>query len=283
MHLSTVRFSVSILLAMATMIGTASAAIIAYDGFESYTPGSALDGGAQGSDWTGNWSEANPGDSTLQAASLIDPNGLVSGGSQALRSMPAATRTEVGDYITRTFTAQSGDVYVSFLFQKGAGVDNNDFYNFQLSNGATGNTSNALGVGIRNATGNPFFARVGSSSDNATTDSGTNSTVGETFLVVAKFSKDGSTEYNRTDLFLNPTSSSEPLIADATATANVTGLTQISLFNLRNYSPEAGDTLLIDELRIGTTFASVIPEPTSFALIAGLMSTIWIMLRRRSL
>ncbi|WP_269523000.1 hypothetical protein [Coraliomargarita parva] len=281
MSFSTIRSSVSILLALATMTGTASASLVAYDGFDGYTAGTALNGGAQGSGWTSDWAEATAGDSTIQTAGLIDPNGLVSGGSQALLSQPTAARSNVDDYLTRTFAAQAGDVYISFLLQAGTGIDTSDFYNFQVSNGATGNASDALGVGIRNTSGNPFFARVGSSNDNATTNSLTSSTTGETFLVVAKFSKDGSTEYNRTDLYLNPTSSSEPLTADASATADITGLSEISLFSVRNYNPESGDTIWIDELRIGTTFASVVPEPSSFALIAGFMSMTWVMLRRR--
>jgi len=260
---------------------TTHAVIVAYDGFEDYLSGAQLDGSTQGSGWTGNWTEANPGDSTFQAISLNDPNGLVSGGSKVLSSQPTVDRPNVDDYMTRSFAPQTGDVYMSFLFQKGAGVDVEDFYNFQLSNGATGNTSAALGVGIRNTSGNPFFARVGSSGSGTTNTSSTDSALGETYLVVAKFSKDGSSTYNRTDLYLNPTSLSEPLSADASATDNVTGLTELSLFSIRNYVPESGDSILIDELRIGTTFASVVPEPSSFALIAGLLSMSWLMMRQR--
>jgi hypothetical protein len=160
-------------------------------------------------------------------------------------------------------------------------MGSDDFVNFQVSDGATGNTTAALGVGLRNNPGNPFFARVGSSSSGQTTNAvATNAN--EDYFIVAKFSKDGSSTFNRADLFINPTSLTEPTTADATAISGVTGLTSLSLFSVRHFQPEAGDTLFIDELRFATTFedaVNVVPEPASLA--SGLVGLVLLAARRR--
>jgi hypothetical protein len=262
--------------------GISTAALIASDDFEDYTAGVNLNTGAEGSGWSSNWS-ANLDDTTVQSVSLS--NGTVSGGSQAGRFQATENRSDISDALSRDFASQSGDVYMSFLLQSTSGLGGDDFYNFQITNGAVGNTSAALGVGIRNFGGNPFFARVGSSS-NATTNASTNATQGTTFFLVAKFSKDGSANYNRTDLYINP-GLTEPVTSDATATSNVTGLSSVSLFTVRSFQPELGDTVLFDELRIGTTFADVLPTPAaipepSTPLLILLGTSGLALLRRRS-
>lgn len=266
-------------LIMISLSAFANAALIAYDGFESYSAGSELGGGSGGNDWSGNWQSTDP-HVTSQGFILTDPTGNINGGSQSARLQPTVDLGDTASFMSRGFTATTGsDVYVSFLIRNAGGVDSGDFYNFQVSDGATGNSSSALGVGIRNANGNPFFARAGSSS-NATTNSSTSAALDTTFLIVARFSMNGGSTYQRTDLYINPTGPSDPGTADATATFN-TGLTQLSLLSVRNFSPEALDTLYIDELRVGTTFADVIPEPSAALLAAFGALGILLLMRRR--
>ena len=130
-----------------------------------------------------------------------------------------------------------------------------------------------------------MFARVGSSGSGQTT----NATANTDFLLVANFSKDGSANYNRTDLFIDPPDFTEPGIADATAISAVTGLSSLSLFSVRNFNPEAGDTVFIDSLRLATTFADAlggapiaVPEASTFTLLfASLLSLGFVGWRRR--
>jgi len=269
-------------LGLVAWAATSQAAIIAYDGFENYTSGSNLNGGSLGDNWSGNWTTVG-NHTTVQTTTLVDPNGNVSAGSQAARLQATANLTDEGNFINRGFSAQTGTVYVSFLIRNVSGVDNGDFYNFQVSNGATGNTANALGVGIRNATDNPFFARVGGSG-NVTSNASTNATQGQDFLIVAKFWKDGSSSYNRTDLFLNPVDFTEPGTADATAVWGGTGIDTLSLFSVRNFQPESGDTVIIDELRIATTFEDALgglPVPEPSAALLGAFGSLILLRRRR--
>lgn len=261
-------------------MGTSHAALLTYDGFEDYTVGTGLSGGSQGTGWTSNWTADVA--ATTQTKSLVDGNGLVDGGVKALRMMPTTNQSDLGNFMSRNFASQSGDLYISFLIRHENGIGNDDFYNFQVTNGLTGNTAAAMGVGIRNAGGSPFFARVGSSSSGQTTNATTNAAINTTYLLVAKFSKDGSANYNRVDLFINPSSTAEPGMASATATSNVTGLTSLSTFTVRNFQPEANDTLFFDELRIGTSFADVLPVPEpSSAMLLLFSATAFVFRRRR--
>jgi hypothetical protein len=89
---------------------------------------------------------------------------------------------------------------------------------------------------------------------------------GETVFVVLKYNLDAS----EASLFINPTPGSlepTPQLAVTAGTA-LTLNTGIQSFFVRNNSVEP-DTLLIDELRIGRTWADVttpVPEPTQIAL-----------------
>lgn len=263
--------TLSLACAVAMVTGSAATAdLIAYDGFETYTSGTNLNGGAGGTGWAGNW--ATVGDhTTVQTETMIDPNGNVDGGSQAARVQLTSGQSDIPSFISRALPNVTGTLYMSMLIRREASIGSDDFLNFQVSDGATGNTTAALGVGLRNAGGAPFFARVGSSSSGQTTNASA-TTAGTDYLIVAKFSKDGSANYNRTDLFINPVDASEPMTADATAISGVTGLSTLSLFSVRNFNPEAGDTLFFDELRFATTFedaivAPAIPEPSTLAVV----------------
>ena len=276
------RFAVCASLVLASVsMQPAGAVPIAVETFESYGAGANLNGGSGGTGWTSNWFAAGA-HTTVQPQSLSDPKGLsnaappvsviilANGTVQAV-----GTPGDVGNFLNRAFPATTDTLYMSLLVHVVNGVDSGDFYNFMVSNGATGNTNAGLGVGIRNNTNNPFFSRVGSSGSGDTDNSSTNAVAGQTFLLVAKFSKDGSANYNRTDLFINPTSLVEPGTPDAFSVSGVTGLSTLSLFSVRNFNPESGDTVFIDNIRFAATFADAIgvPEPGTVLLsLAGLAS-----------
>ncbi len=261
-----------LLTALAAMwpVQRAEAIVLASDDFESYAPGSDLNGGSGGFGFAGNWAATGAsggGHTTVAAATLMDPNAVSNGGSQAARLAPTTNLGDIGNFLNRPLPTTSLDtVYMSFLIRPESGVENNEFYNFQASDGATGNSSNALGVGIRNNPGNPFFARVGSSG-NSTVNSSTNATLGDDFLLVARFSKTGmSTTYNQTALFINPVDGNEPVVPDAVANHGAPNISDLSLFSVRNFNPDAGDVVWIDNLRFADTFADAVgvtpPAPT---------------------
>ncbi len=95
-------------------------------------------------------------------------------------------------------------------------------------------------------------------------------TGGETVFVVLRYNFD-SVNGDSASLFINPTPGSAEPAAQLTVTAGtaLTLNTGIQSFFVRNNSVEP-DTLLIDELRIGTSWADVtpvaVPEPSAAAL-----------------
>jgi len=92
----------------------------------------------------------------------------------------------------------------------------------------------------------------------------------ETVFVVLKYTFD-SVNGDSANLFINPTPGSAEPATHLTVTAGTAlnlNTTGIRSFFVRNNSVEP-DALLIDELRIGDTWADVtpaVPEPTSVAL-----------------
>lgn len=261
------------LLATVALPARVQAALIAYDGFETQTIGN-LGGQTGGSNWTApTWTAITS--VQVAAGGLNYNNGAISinGGAQAAQFVDNANSDSA---VSRSFPAQTGTVYFSFLFTAPTGLEMSDFLGFQLNNDTLELSSGT--IGLRNNAGNPFFARISSSSDtqaqNANSAVNANST--DTFLLVGKLSHSGG-NYNRMDLFVNPSSLTEPGTPTITATAN-TGINSVSMFNVRNVNLDSGDLYRFDELKIGTTFASVvtpIPEPSGVLLalsgVAGLV------------
>lgn len=258
----------------------AHSAIIASDDFEDYLAGSNIHNGNFGSGFTNPWNAV--GDhSTAQSNSLSVPSSGVDGGSQALRLQPTTNLGDEGSFISRTIPATTDTLYLSMIVRKEV-MDGSDFINFMVSDGATGNTNGALSFGLRNVSGNPIFARVGSSSSGQTIDS-INAVANTNYLLIGKFSKDGSANYNRADLYINPTSAVEPGTADAIAISSVTGIDTLSLFNVRHFQPEAGDTIWVDRMVFATSFEeafSGIPEPSTTTVL-GLVAGLGLLRRRR--
>lgn len=229
----------------------ARAVLVAYEDFESYTAGSDVNGGTGGAGWASNW-VATASQATVQTKTLT--NALVDGGSQALRIQPTANISNNENIIDRNFSSLTGDVYVGMLLRVES-YENDDFLQLYASNGATtGNSSGSMAAGILNTTNNPFFVRVAGQN----TTSSTTTTDGTDYLVVTKYSKDGSGMFNRTDLYVNPPSTAEPGTTDVTRVGPDSTVSALSQFHTRVFSLETDDSIFLDELRVGTTFADAI-------------------------
>lgn len=252
--------------------GDLRAAIIASDGFETYTAGNALNANNGGTGFTGAYA-VQSANVTVAALPLSYSAGTVAvtGGSNAVRVSGATNNDQL---ISRPFAAQTGTVYVSFLYQASSTLE--AFLQFGFSDVASGEPKGSVGlqgIGGNSANLETFFVRVpnGSTTQSVST---TPIVAGQTYFVVGKFSKvSGSTVYNQVELFLNPTSDIEgspTLIATSTAG---TGTGTYSNFILRTARLDDGNTYNFDALTIGTTFADVvpttaIPEPSTLALLA---------------
>ncbi|MEX0775888.1 MAG: PEP-CTERM sorting domain-containing protein [Phycisphaeraceae bacterium] len=235
------------------------AALVAWDDFESHAAGSGLSGGAGGAGWTSNWS-ADPG--VLVQNAQVDQ-----GGSRSAEIAGAVNSVSVAN---RSFATRTTTTYFSVRIEAVAGLENSDFLHFYLGNSTStiNGNNNSGGVGLLSTTTSFLGTRVGTSNGGTTVSSSTTAIQGTTYLLVGKLWKDGSSNFNRIDLFIDPASSTEPVTANATQTGD-SGLGGISVFGVRSFNFDSGDIYQFDSVRIGTTFADVIPEPASAALLLG--------------
>lgn len=172
--------------------------------------------------------------------------------------------------ISRTFASQTGDLY----FAVDVAFGNAEFVWFNFSDDTDDN--NSLGFTSTNDGG----PAVRSRGRDGSSVNGGNVSVGNALnTIVLKASKsDPSGNYDTVELFLNP-GSTEPLVADSSIVVD-TGISALDTFRVRrggggvSRAPE----VTIDNLRIATTYAEVIPEPASATALSvlGLLS-----LRRR--
>src|SRR5215204_4879018 len=129
--------------------GYSRAALVASDGFDSYTAGSQLESGADGSAGTGlnggtgftgayNIDDLNKSHADVVAQGLSYGAGGVSidGGANAARLTGALSLSN--DFVTRAFAAQSGTLYLSFLLRGTQTTTDEDFLQFGFSGGTAG-------------------------------------------------------------------------------------------------------------------------------------------------
>ena len=247
---------VPVLLAFALLSpAPARGALIAYDYFEDYAGGSALNGQSGGVGWVGPW--------TAHASEVTVQSGVIPTWGQ---SAQIATTGNNNNIMERAFPVQTATVYVGFLVRTTGGWDSSDFMQFYLN--TTVGASETVGVsgGVALATNSPYFARLDGSANT------TNSTTAfhsddQTFQVVLKFSRSG-TNYDRTDIYVNR---ADETTADATRTTGSSGVSSLSRFHLRTWQINTGQEIYFDALRIGTSYGEVLatapipPPPAYFA------------------
>lgn len=228
--------------AIAMAASAARGNLITYEGF-NYSPG-ALAGDNGGSGWTNAWSvSGTSGTVSSTGMTYTDGSGKmlpVTGGSANVNSQ--------GDFRTPSSTPNSGTLYISFIAQ--VPTASGSYFGLSLFNSA----SEVLFLGAPNAD-----ADWGIDPKAGTVVTGTTSITNSTFLVYeVQFGASSSTisEYD------NPSLTAQPGPANATTTTTdlttASGWTQIRV--------QSGENANIDEIRIGTAYADVVPEPAALGL-----------------
>ncbi len=240
---------------------------IASDSFDSYS--GSIGGGSGGAGaWTGNWVTAGA-NSIVQSSNILSYSGgdiNVNGGSQSLQH----SLDNVNPYASRTFAAQSGVLYFSVLLQMPT-TATNEYLGLHFTDSATNPTqdnSPSLELGIYGTTGgNSFLRAVNYNAAGARGSNGTNYeqypyTNGDTVFVIGRISDEGDINpdagvYDRIELFVNPTTAVQP--GSATIASNWdTALTSLDTVAWRPANFAGSEAVYLDELRIGTDWASVI-------------------------
>lgn len=251
--------------------GGASAALIASESF-SYGANVELNGQNGGSGWNGAWT------AVTSATHIVDPGtplsftnngGTISGGDNALRL--SGNNDNVAYRGIGPVNADT--VYISFLLRFTGNIDNNDFAAIWFDNATSGqHSTNIPNIGIKGNQdgGGPkdAFARLTLGEE---TWSMMELAVDTTYLIVGELSKTGSSSsYNQFSIWVNPGAYDFDTPHGSIAVTNG-ALDAFSFLGIRTANFDAGDFLLIDELRIGTTWGDVVPAPEpGAALLLGL-------------
>jgi len=239
------------LLASAMCTDTTVADLVAYDDFESYNAAAQLTGSG-GSGWSGGW--------TAPATVTVE-DGVIPGYGKSVK-MDATG--DIADLFNRALTTpQTGEtLYMGFLVRLENMMEDNEFLQFYLDDGGGANVS--VSGGIRNATDNPFFARV---FDGGTAANTVNSTInavnGTTYQVVLKFNRTLPNNYSDCRLYINQATEGTP---DAAVTGRDAGTDTLSAFHVRIHAFDADTQVYFDELRIATTYTEALaPQPELLA------------------
>ncbi len=295
---------------MLTAATSAGADVIATEDFESYTQ-QTLSSTSQfgtdapddtpngGSGWSAAWSVddgQNDGvDPTLGV--FIMGNGLdysagsvsVDGGDNQFQMRRTSSIAQ--GVASRQIPDQTGTVYLRFLI-RGSDTDGegnglaDDFVQIGFSTSDIAGSGDAGGAFVGSAlvpySDGTIRARVGGDSDGNSASSVAYAD-DTTWLVVLKLEKDGSSNYNKATVFLDPTSTTESGGLVATL---ATSQDTVSYVSIRAIVGDSWDQLNVDEIVVASTFAEAInpvpvPEPATFALLAAGGAGLLVRRRRR--
>lgn len=277
-------------LALGAALGTIQADVLVYESFQgaNYVPGSTLIGvTAQGTGLTGNWtmtggasSDWSVGNAT--SMSYSSGNIAIDGGTKYGIASYVGTTAQAANVALSSSIAYSTTeaTYVSFLIRYNGTLDTNDNMSLQLAN--TDSTTSISRSGVRdNGAGD-----VGWLANNASSTyiASPTLTAGTTYFMVLKLIGSGSNWQGT--LWLNPDSTTvEGGGALGSVSMNLGGNLAINYLGFKLQNADAGDSLNLDEIRIGTSWAdvvTVIPEPSTWALFAGGLTFLVIFRRRQS-
>lgn len=261
---------------------TARAQLVCYEGFDEYAGGTQLEDGTNGPEGIGlslgqGWGDAYNVNNSIKTFVKIEDrttsqinyaNGgiSISGGNRALRFYGAAN----GNYAVRrqlgtAFQASQGkSLWFSFLFRTNAisPLSDQDF----IQVGFDDNPSPVSGVPRLSIGANTslatfpspfrFFARSTTAPAASVFDESFTILPVTTYLLVARIQPtDG--HYDTVSLFVNPSSPDDPGTPSATVTLS-SGATSLTHFFIRTVGLELTDVNVIDELRIGLDYGSVV-------------------------
>lgn len=221
-----------------------------------------------GTGWGGSWTAIDAGASGGVQSGSLTYGDLVTSGNQAYVTTTAGT-SGFSRALGSTFSdATTNTIYLSFAFNWNSGTR---FLGLQLLNGGTSAIEFNKFAGQSN-----FGIQSGTGSTAITT--------GTTNFVVVKIEFNASGN-DTVSLYTNPSlTGGEPMTASSTRSFASLSFNTIRLATGYDNGSQTTAAAAFDEIRIGTTYADVvsaIPEPSSFAALAGIAALGFVAVGRR--
>lgn len=256
----------------------ASAAIVLYDGFDYGTGSIGTQNGG-----TGSWSQAWQAPTGAEGVMSVTSGGLSYTGIESVGNK-LSDNTNSGLGTVRNFDAtgltdNGSSVWFSALVFVPTSTTGSDlrmkfFADSTVSTGSSAYVNSGAGIFVSGAGG--LEIEYNNTTRSA---SGTTYTKNETFLVIGRMDFSDTAASDSIRIWLNPNTSSQPV--DGTSIA-LSGVDLPTGANNNRFAVRGGGTFQgsVDEIRLGTTFASVIPEPSTYAFLIGLLGVIGVFIFR---
>ena len=283
--------------ASALLPALARSQLVTYDGFEEYPGGALIEDGPNGTPGTGQnggfgWADAYDVSNAIKslvraenraASPVIYRNGdlAIHGGDRALRFYDIANGTyAVRRSMNAAWEAALGhELWCSFLFRcnNPSPLANQDFLAIGFDDNASASGGNPrVSAGV-NTTANVFppsqpfrfFARSTTAVANSAFADSPDIAAATTYLVVFRVAASAAGNYDSVDLWVNPASATDPGLPAARVTTD-SGINRLTHCFIRTANLDSGDAYVIDELKIGRNYPSVIvssPPPLSLEIL----------------
>jgi hypothetical protein len=240
---------IALAMGLAALAPSATASIIAEDSF-NYS--GELNNQNGGTGWAGAWS------ADTNVTQVVNPGALQFTGN----NNNAASRQ-----LASAFTGNQ--LFIDFYVTVDSGsLSGNDFVSLWLDTIVTGDHTSRPNFGIKadGSGSNDVFVRTNGTGGSFVPNSNIGSTTDVTHHIVGLLSKSGG-NYNKFEVWLDPLLSDLSL-ADAMFTGDA-GISQISSIGFRTANLDNGDVVLLDNLRLSTTWneALSVPEPATLVLL----------------
>lgn len=286
-------------LAAASVLSTATigrASVLAYDSFSGDTAGASLSSasaseGTTGSDpFSGGWS-TNSTDFTTPAVAMNSP-GSPEPTTSIVAKAPANTGYEYANrYLSNAVSSASGTtLFVSVLMQ-GSDISDTTADDLFLVTSTVGSSNYVFMMGVGYNSGvnewgfqarTPGSTVTGSAATFVPVPGATITPNSPTLLVAELQYNDGITD--SITMWVNPTSTDPASAAESvTFTGTATNsLTLGSVGGVQLYENHDSGSVEFGNVTLGTTFADVVPEPTSVAILALSAGAMCMRRRRRT-
>jgi hypothetical protein len=273
------KLTASLILVVAVTAVSANAGVLLYENFDGYVVGNI---NGQGGWSTQNSSVASIRNTSASPIAYVGSDFAVNGGARCLdMNIPldnANSKKVLGTPIN------DDTVYVSFLFQyplgKGFKIDAQPSV-FSFNGISVGYFGGNYGygehlprlIGTFNASG--YYNGSTAVPDANALRTSTNVVQGDIYFMIAKLSKSVSGGiYDRLDLWVNPANSSQSYTVGVNgyvgslSRAGGTSVSAIDSIILRGDNWNPNQDRYMDELRIGTGWGDILPEPATMSLLA---------------